>query len=126
MSQSFKPKHKILFSLWRASIAKLKTFEQFTACSRRFKKKRSIYLVSGLECQWFSQPLLGESGVVFALETGAQLRMGRERSGPLLLEGPSCDMSHFWRGVWNHQEVRAEFGAPCPEGEQSRHRCCSC
>lgn len=119
MSQSFKPKHEILFSLWRVSIAKRKTFKWFTAYVQqgfKEKKKRSIYVVRGLKCQWLSWALLGESGVVFALEPGAQLRMGRERSGPLLVEGPSSNMSRFWRGVWTHQEVQAEFGAPCPEG----------
>lgn len=82
----------------------------------KVETKRSIYLVSSLECQWFSQSLLSESGVVFALEPGAQLRMGRQRPRALLWEGPSHDTSCYWHGIWNHQEVCAEFGVPYSVG----------
>lgn len=46
-------------------------------------------MVSGLECQWLSWVLLGESGVEFALEPGAQLRGWGERN-----QGP-----YWWRDL---------------------------
>lgn len=54
-----------------------------------FLKERSIYVVSSLECQWLSWVHLGESGVVFALEPGAQLRGWGERD-----QGP-----YWWRDL---------------------------